>query len=392
MTDAGVLLFDVADPRAVKNAEVAVLKASDGLREAMPQALVRPALGLELWQWLGMPVVLALVAVLTVAASSLSTLLLGRVLRRASGARFVAALRSPIRLWWFSLLARLGLQLLGLPEGLEAGLIHGGRIGIGISFFWGVVRAVSVWADGFLTSSWASSRPGSRALVNLVTRIAKFALVALGILATLSELGYSVTSVLAGLGLGGLAIALGAQKTLENVFGAFALAVDQPFREGDYVTVETISGTVERIGLRSTRIRTLERTVVTIPNGKLADLRLESYAPREHIRLQLTLRLALTSASASLKALRAAIEARLAADPKLVKGSLTVRFGKLAECWLELDLGAYLDTTDAEEFRRLREAILLDVLDLIEKNGVRLFQPPALSGAAEPSGPAAPKP
>lgn len=376
MTDAGVSLFDVADPKAVKNAEVVVSKASDGLREAMPQALLRPALGLEVWQWLGMPVVIALVAVLTVAASSLSTLLLGRVLRRVgTGARFVDALRSPVRLWWFSLLARIGLQLLSLPQGLEAGIIHTARIGIGIAFFWGVIRAVTVWAEGFLTSSWASSRPGSRALVNLASRIAKFALVALAILATLSELGYSVTSVLAGLGLGGLAIALGAQKTLENVFGAFALAVDQPFREGDYVTVETISGTVERIGLRSTRIRTLDRTIVTIPNGKLADLRLESYAPRDQIRLQLTLRLVLGTSSDKLKALRSAIETRLTAEPKIVGTTLTVRYGKLAEYWLELDLGAYVDTKDTEEFRRIREAVLFDVLDLLERTGTRLFQP-----------------
>ena len=93
-----------------------------------------------------------------------------------------------------------------------------------------------------------------------------------------APLGYPVATVLAGLGIGGIALAFGAQKTIENLFGSISLAADQPFRVGDFVKVEDFTGNVERIGMRSTQIRTLDRTLVTLPNGKLADMRIEDFA------------------------------------------------------------------------------------------------------------------
>lgn len=104
-------------------------------------------------------------------------------------------------------------------------------------------------------------------------------MVVLALVAFLSELGYAVTSLVAGLGIGGVAVALGAQKTLENLFGAFSIGADQPFLQGDVVRVGDLTGTAELVGLRSTR--TEERTLVTIPDGKLADMQIESFALRD---------------------------------------------------------------------------------------------------------------
>jgi hypothetical protein len=98
--------------------------------------------------------------------------------------------------------------------------------------------------------------------------------------------------VLAGLGSGGLAVALAAQRTVESLFGAFSIGADQPFREGDFVRIEDFVGIVEQIGLRSTKVRTLDRTVVTIPNGNLAEMRLETFSARDRIRLACTVGLA----------------------------------------------------------------------------------------------------
>lgn len=109
--------------------------------------------------------------------------------------------------------------------------------------------------------------------------------VAFGRVALLSELGYPVTSLVAGLGIGGLAVALAAQKTVEALFGAFSIGADQPFREGDFVRVEDFVGAVEVTGLRSTKIRTLDRTRISIPNGQLAMMRLECYSVRDRMCL-----------------------------------------------------------------------------------------------------------
>ena len=102
------------------------------------------------------------------------------------------------------------------------------------------------------------------------------------------ELGYPVASVLAGLGIGGLALALAAQKTVENLFGSVSLAADEAIRLGDTVRIDNLQGTVEGIGLRSTRVRTPERTLVTIPNGLLAGQRIESLTARDRMRLACT--------------------------------------------------------------------------------------------------------
>src|SRR5436853_176324 len=122
------------------------------------------------------------------------------------------------------------------------------------------------------------------ALPALGSRVAKAIVFAMTIIAVISALGYPVASLIAGLGIGGLALALAAQKTVENLFGAFAIGFDQPIREGDFVQIDGIKGSVEAIGLRSPRVRTADRTVVCFPNGRLAETRTENYAARDRFR------------------------------------------------------------------------------------------------------------
>jgi MscS family membrane protein len=379
-TDAGVgprLGFPEAE--AVVKAQAAVEKAGDGLRSLFPREWLAPsALGLQLWQWLAIPLLVVLVAIATVLLGKLSTVLLLRLAQRTrteGDDKIVGTLAGPLKLWWAALLVRLLLPLLSLSEGVEAGLQRAGKVALGLAFFWGVLAAVSAWTEHFAISSFAQARPGSRALVNLIGRIAKVALVALAVLATLSELGYSVTSVLAGLGLGGLALALGAQKTLENVFGAFALAVDQPFREGDFVRVEDFVGTVETIGLRSTRIRTLDRTLITIPNGKLADLRTETFAARDRIRLFATVNLVHGTTAAQLREVVAGFHEVLKAQPKLWPDSRSVHLMQLGSSSLDVEVMAWFVTTDFDEFKAIREAVLFGFLEVVEKAGTRLAVP-----------------
>jgi MscS family membrane protein len=291
---------------------------------------------------------------------------------------------------WFSLLGELGLYALALPDGAHGGLTRVFRVLLALGLFWAASRALTTWSNRYLSSERAVAHPGSRALVNLFGRVAQMAVIAFATLATLSELGFSVTSVLAGLGIGGIALALGAQKTLENVFGAFAIAVDQPFREGDFVKVEDVMGTVEAIGLRSTRIRTLNRTVVSVPNGKLADLRVETFAARDRFRLHTTLSLTYGTTAAQLKEVREGVERVLRAHPKLWPDSVTVRFAEFAEWSLNLDVQCWFVVEDFEAFRAVREEVLLGILEVVEQAGsrfafptstVHVVKPEAASGA-----------
>jgi MscS family membrane protein len=216
---------------------------------------------------------------------------------------------------------------------------------------------------------WAQSNPASRSLLQLGSRAVKVATAVIAVIAVVSQLGYPVASLLAGLGIGGLAVALAAQKTLENVLGAFAIGFDQPFREGDFVRVEDVTGTVEDIGLRSTRIRTLDRTVVTIPNGRLADMRLESFAPRDRLRLACTLGIEYGATAAQMRALVAGVEGALRGHPKVWPGGITVRFKELAASSLDIEVAAWFQTSDWAEFLLIRQELLLQFMAIVEGAG-----------------------
>ncbi len=365
--------FGLPEHEVVTKAQGAVDRAGDDLRSLLPADWLQPAaLGLQLWQWLAVPVLVVLVALLTVLLGKLSSVLLMRLARgrKTEGDdKIVLRLDGPLKVWWAALLGKILLPVLGLSDGVEGGFQRALKVALGLAFFWGVLSAVTAWTEHFAVSSFAQSRPGSRALVNLFGRIARVALVVLAILATLSELGYSVTSLLAGLGLGGLALALGAQKTLENVFGAFALAVDQPFREGDFVKIEDFVGTVENIGLRSTRIRTLDRTLVSIPNGKLADQRLETFAVRDRIRFTTTVNLVYGTTAEQLREVMKGFEAAMRAQPSLWPDAVVVRFVSFGSSSLDVEVMCWFITTDFNEFRRIREEVLLGFMEVVEKAG-----------------------
>ena len=284
-------------------------------------------------------------------------------------------MRGPFTLGWTLVLLRAGLPLLGLyaPAGefalqvLKAGAI--------VVFFWATLRAVAVAGDVLAEAPWATANAGARAFLHFSVRFGRIFVICMGFLVALSAVGIPVNSVLAGLGIGGIAIAFAAQKTVENFFGAISIGVDQPLRVGDYVRVGGVEGTVEKIGLRSTRIRTLDRTLVTIPNGKLADMQIETFAERDRIRLAATLSLQYGTTAAQLKEVLSGIEALLRAHPKIWPETVVVRFLAFADSSLNIELMAWFQTTDVGEFREIRQEVLLGILETVEKAGTSFAFP-----------------
>src|SRR5690606_15231855 len=136
--------------------------------------------------------------------------------------------------------------------------------------------------------------------------------------------------------------ALGAQKSLEHFFGSVSIGVDQPFRVGDWVNVGGLEGEVEAIGLRSTRIRTAERTVVSIPNGKLAESQTENFAPRERIRLRTVIGLEYGTTAAQMRAIRDEIEQCLRAHPLTWPNRVLVRFCEFGASSLNIELFCWI--------------------------------------------------
>jgi MscS family membrane protein len=363
----------------VRRADEALAQAGVDLRALLPPEWLEPSLfGLQRWQWGALLILAAAIGALTLLFSRLTAALVRRFRKdKASADRVNASIIAPLRLFWASLLGRIAVPALGLSPDAAASWVTVLRIGLELAVFWGAFRAVRAWSEQFPLSHFAQTHPGSRALVSLLASVARVAFFFFAILVALSELGYSVTSVLAGLGIGGIALALGAQKTLEHVFGAFALAIDQPIREGDFIRVEgDLLGTVENIGLRSTRIRTLDRTVVSIPNGKLADMRLETFAARDRIRLATMLTLRYDTRAEQLEKVLAGFRAALEAQPKLYKDTpITVRLAKLGHAGQEIDVMAWMETADWQEFLAIRQQVLMQFLAVLDEAGTTLAFP-----------------
>jgi small-conductance mechanosensitive channel len=191
--------------------------------------------------------------------------------------------------------------------------------------------------------------------------------------------------IVAGLGIGGLAVALAAQKTVENLFGGLTLITDQPVRAGDFCRVGGWIGTVEDVGLRSTRIRTLDRTVVTIPNAAFAAMELENFARRDRIFFHPILNLRYETTPDQLRWLLVALKRLLVSHPMVSPEPARVRFVALGAHSLDLELFAYVRTTDFDEFLAVQEDLLLRIMDLVEESGTGFaFPSQTLYAAPDP--------
>jgi MscS family membrane protein len=321
-------------------------------------------------------------AVGSAAVGVLLGLLSRRVLVRLAGMtesrwddRVVGRLRGPLSLGWAVLAAYVGLAWLDLTGAAEAttrAVLRGAFIA---TLFWMLLRAVDVAGEIAGASAWARARPASRSFIGLGGRTVKIAVVIVGAITILSQAGFQVGSIIAGLGIGGLALALGAQKTLENVFGAFSIAIDEPFHEGDFVKIEDVVGTVESIGLRSTRVRTLDRTLVVIPNGKLAEMRTESFAARDRLRLACTIGLVYDTTPEQMRAVLAGLQAALRAHAKIWPDAVVVRYKELAASSLDIEVMAWFQTQDWGEFQAIREELLLAFMEVVASAGTSFAFP-----------------
>ena len=199
-------------------------------------------------------------------------------------------------------------------------------------------------------------------------RAAKVALVIFGSIIILDTFGWDVTTWLTALGIGGIAIALGTQKTVENFVGSVTLIADHPVRVGDFCLAGGVLGTVEQIGMRTTKIRTLGRTVVSIPNGELSSLKIENFAPRDKFLFNPTLGLRYETTPEQLRYLLVELRAILFAHPKIDSGP-RIRFTGFAPDSLKLEVWSYIKTISNDEFLEVQEDLYLRFMEVVEASG-----------------------
>jgi MscS family membrane protein len=219
------------------------------------------------------------------------------------------------------------------------------------------------------------NQPHSASTLGLLRRLGKVAVLAVGLLYLLYAAGVNITAALAGLGVGGIAVALAAQKTLENLFGGITLTSDQPVRVGDFCKFGDQVGTVEDIGLRSTRIRTLDRTLISVPNGHLASISLENFGVRDKIWFHPTIQLRYETSADQLRYVLTEVRQMLDAHPKVESQSARIRFVKLGIYSLDLEIFAYVLATDYGVFLEIQEDLLLRIMRIVEQSGTAFALP-----------------
>jgi MscS family membrane protein len=221
----------------------------------------------------------------------------------------------------------------------------------------------------------ARGHAGTGSLMLLGERILKAVIFVLGVLAVLGNLGFNMSTALAGLGIGGLAIGFGAQKTIENLFGGVSVLADEVFRVGDVCRFGERTGVVEDIGLRSTRIRTDERTLVAIPNGTVATINLENLSRRDKILFKTTLNLRSETKADHLRFILSEVRRLLYSHPKVESTTVRVRLTDVAGAAPTVEIVAYVLTQDFNEFAAVREDLLLRIMDIVDSSGSGLALP-----------------
>jgi MscS family membrane protein len=344
----------------------------------LPAVLVKHQLGgMPLWQWLAL-------LVATPFAAGLGWLILFvmeiplRWWARRRGRMDVANWRSVSGPAWLlagTLIHQVFVVYLHMPLLLRHYYFQITSTALILSAVWIIWRVVRWSLYRVRLRALARGHAGTGSLMLLGERILKAVIFVLGVLAVLGNLGFNMSTALAGLGIGGLAIGFGAQKTIENLFGGVSVLADEVFRVGDVCRFGDRTGVVEDIGLRSTRIRTDERTLLAIPNGTVATINLENLSRRDKILFKTSLNLRSETKADHLRFILSEVRRLLYSHPKVESNTVRVRLIDVAGAAPTVEILAYVLTQDFNEFAAVREDVLLRIMDIVDSSGSGLALP-----------------
>ncbi|MGB3947122.1 MAG: mechanosensitive ion channel family protein [Bacteroidia bacterium] len=267
--------------------------------------------------------------------------------------------------WEFEPVEKFGLRLI---------IYRTFQIAIVASITWILLRIVDFFGVVFMHRASLTPTKTDDQLVPFLKEAVKIVLCILSVFFILGAIfNLNVASLVAGLGIGGLAIALAAKETLENLIGSFTIFIDKPFAIGDTIKVGAVEGQVEHIGFRSTRIRTVEKSFLTVPNKKLIDNELDNYSLRTQRRANFTISLNHTATSQQVKNIIAGIKECIQKHPKIYKSDIQVRLFNIDNSAQNIMVLYFVDSADYNLYLDIREEINYKILELVEKNGATFF-------------------
>lgn len=334
--------------------------------------LLEPYYKQALWAWLALPILFvssfAVSILLVRAASYIVSLVIRR--HRAFYERYVEPLRAPIQMWLGIVFFAMSTHLLPLTKATQNGLkFVVGSIAI-YAIIWGLFVLVTNTSDSLRKRFLSKGKVSAASLIPLMRKLLKAFLAAMALLFLLQNWGFDVAALIAGLGIGGIAIALASQKSVENLFGGVSVTLDQPVRIGDFISFGDKSGTVEDIGLRSTTIRTPARTLITVPNSQFSEMQLENFAAREKLLFLKIINLRHGTTSQQVRHIVGRITDYFTSREDLEEGR--ARLINISTTSLDIEVFAYVMTLDGNRFLEIQEEIYLDIMDIVQAEGVQL--------------------
>jgi MscS family membrane protein len=348
------------------------------LTRTLPKWMTRPVLGVAPWQLLAVVALAFLGGVVRLVVMFAVVAWLRRVVLRFgwgwSDDVLVPATK-PLGLLLLAGTMALGLPMLGLPVWLSIVLTLAVRVLAASSVVLVAYRFVDVLAESLSRRAAGTDSRLDDQLVPLVRRALKVAIVAIGAVFVLQNLQIDVASLIAGLGLGGLAFALAAKDTISHLFGSITIFLDKPFQIGDWVNTCGVEGIVEEVGFRTTRVRTFYNSVVVIPNGKLTDAVIDNYGMRQFRRCSTTVSLTYATTPEQMEAFCAGVRGIIAAHPHTRKDLYEVHFSAFGDASLDVMLYFFFTVKTWSEELRARHEIFLDVHRLAERLGVEFAFP-----------------
>jgi MscS family membrane protein len=371
--DDGVLIWKISS--ATVNwipdlyAEYGYGRVGERLARLMPSG---EFLGLQLWQWLMAFGLLIAAYIIVYVPTKIAAILINRRATELS-AKVAGFVTGPFRLLLALVLA--GTQVELIHPSIKARAIMNTQTLLTITLCWTCIILIGLLRDFFAIRLLKKGSEAGVVLMRPITRILQVLVVVVAMMIWVENLGFKATSLLAGLGIGGLALALAAQKSIENVIGAISLFGSAPVKIGDFGRFGGKLGTVEEIGLRYTNIRTLDRTIVHIPNAVFADMELENFTDREKIWYHPVIKLSRKTSPDQIRYILVEVRKMLYSHPGVDPEPARVRFTGFGSDSLNIDVFAYILRTVYSEYLEVAEDLNLRIMDIISKAGTELALP-----------------
>jgi len=346
----------------------------------LPKFLVKTRFaGIPVFEWLavfvGLPLLYFLTVLLSRLLSRLIGLLRGRVFRNPNLANR-ELLPGPFRLLLLAFVIHWIVSKVSLPLLARQFWSNAAAVITIAASVWLLILFAN-WGEGYTRGLLRRRNlTAATSMLRFTRWVVHLLVIFAGALVTLHYFGVNATAALAGLGVGGIAVALAAQKTLENVIGGVSLICDRAVRVGDVIKAGDTVGTVDDIGLRSTKIRTSDRTVVTVPNGHIANMTLESLSSRDKFWFHPILALRYGTTSPQMCAVLEGLRSLLRESRNLETASARVRFLRFGPSSFDVEIFAYVLARDWSQFLEVQENLLLRIIDCVESSGVQFAFPP----------------